>query len=158
MNTTKFIYYARIIAIIAGLIMFDQYIKYIILSGFRWDGKVISIVLVFNDGVAFSMLSFLQGYLKWIQVGLLGVVGGIIFSKISLVKSYYLGLGLILGGGISNVIDRFIHKGVVDYIYWHYGFEFAIFNAADVMIDLGVGVLFLQWFWLDKRKPLQNSH
>ena len=48
---------------------------------------------------------------------------------------------MIFAAGISNILDRFIHGGVVDYIFWHYGFEFAIFNFADVMINLGVAMI-----------------
>ena len=48
---------------------------------------------------------------------------------------------MIFGAGISNILDRFIHGGVVDYIFWHYGFEFAIFNFADVMINVSVAMI-----------------
>ena len=51
-------------------------------------------------------------------------------------------IGLIGGAALSNVYDRFVHEGVVDYFFWHYGFEFAVFNFADVMIDLGVILIF----------------
>jgi lipoprotein signal peptidase len=43
--------------------------------------------------------------------------------------------GVCLGVGSSNLPDLFVHGGVVDYIFWHYGFEFAIFNLADALID-----------------------
>lgn len=56
-------------------------------------------------------------------------------------KKYSLPLGIILGAGSSNIYDRFVYGGVVDYIYWHCGFNFAIFNFADVMIDLGVAII-----------------
>lgn len=118
-------------------IVSDQIVKQIILSGFRWDSECISIVLAFNDGVAFSMLSFLDKWLKYIQLALLaGIFIYLIRSnKLDLIR---LPLGLLLGAGLSNVIDRFIHGGVVDYVYWHCYFDFAIFNLADVLIDLSV--------------------
>ena len=59
-----------------------------------------------------------------------------------LVKGYLRGyavpLGILFGAGIGNVYDRFVHGGVVDYVSWHCGFNFAVFNFADVMIDLAV--------------------
>ncbi len=149
--------YYKSLAIVIMAIVLDQAVKYLILSGFRWESKALSIVLVFNDGVAFSMFAFLQGYLKWIQVVFLGVVAYFVYSKKEILVRYYVGLSLILGGGISNVIDRFVHGGVVDYVYWHYWFEFAIFNLADVLIDIGVGILILQWLWLDKRKNIAHK-
>ncbi|MFA4832456.1 signal peptidase II, partial [Helicobacter pylori] len=44
------------------------------------------------------------------------------------------------------------HGGVVDYVYYHYGFDFAIFNFADVMIDVGVGVLLLRQFFFKQKQ------
>ncbi|NGP56555.1 signal peptidase II, partial [Helicobacter pylori] len=46
----------------------DQAIKHAILEGFRYESLVIDIVLVFNKGVAFSLLSFLEGGLKYLQI------------------------------------------------------------------------------------------
>ena len=46
--------------------------------------------------------------------------------------------GILFGAAIGNLYDRFVYGGVVDYVYWHCGFDFAVFNFADVMIDLSV--------------------
>jgi len=84
------------------------------------------------------MFSFLEGNLKYIQIGIMTT--GILYLAFNkeIFKAYYLPSALILAGGISNIYDRFIHGGVVDYIYWHCGFDFAVFNFADVIIDIGV--------------------
>lgn len=102
----------------------------------------INLRLVFNYGVAFSMLSFLEEYLKWLQLALItGVLGYVISLR---KRCYMLPTGILIGAGLSNVYDRFVHGGVVDYIFWHCGFDFAIFNFADVMIDFAVAwLLFL---------------
>jgi len=121
----------------------DQYIKSVILSGFRWHSDYVSIIFVLNDGVAFSMLSFLQGYLKFIQVIVL-FFALIYCSSAGYIKKYPLELGLIFGSGISNIYDRFIHGGVIDYIYYHHWFEFAVFNLADMLIDIGVLLLVIK--------------
>ncbi|RVY94772.1 lipoprotein signal peptidase [Helicobacter pylori] len=130
----------------------DQAIKYAILEGFRYESLVIDIVLVFNKGVAFSLLSFLEGGLKYLQILL--ILGLFIFlmRQIELFKNHAIEFGMVFGAGVSNVLDRFVHGGVVDYVYYHYGFDFAIFNFADVMIDVGVGVLLLRQFFLSKNK------
>lgn len=133
------------IVVIIGVIAIDQIIKLIILEGFRFDCEAFSITLVYNKGVAFSMFAFLDSSLKWIQIALLGAIFIYMICNIKLLEKYKLALGLILGGGISNVIDRFIHEGVVDYVAWHYWFNFAVFNFADVMIDLGVVILIIMW-------------
>ena len=88
--------------------------------------------------------------MKYIQIGILiGLVGYLWFEK-NIFSKYYIPIALILAGGGSNILDRFLHQGVVDYVYWHCGFEFAIFNFADVMIDLAV-VLIIFWHYKTKK-------
>ncbi|MDD2383377.1 MAG: signal peptidase II [Sulfurospirillaceae bacterium] len=129
-----------------GIFLIDQSIKALFLEGFRWYGDFFSLILTFNKGVAFSMLAFLEGDLKYIQLALMvGIFVYLLRHKESFQK-YSLPAGIIIGAGLSNVYDRFIHGGVVDYFFWHYGFEFAVFNFADVMIDCGVVmILYLSW-------------
>lgn len=55
-------------------------------------------------------------------------------------------LGLILGGALSNALDRAIHGAVADFFYFHFdGLNFAlfnfIFNPADIAIVAGVCLL-----------------
>ncbi len=127
----------------AGVYTVDQGIKEIFLAGWYWEGSCISLGLVFNKGVAFSMFSFLGPYLKWIQTALLaGLLGYVVYAKH--LNRYSFPLGILFGAAIGNVVDRFLHGGVVDYVHWHCGFDFAVFNFADVMIDFAVG-----WFLID---------
>ena len=137
--------------IVVGVVLLDQWLKLQVLEGFRWESRAISIVLVYNDGVAFSMFAFLQGWLKWIQIALLA--GLILYLALAggAFRQYWLGFGFILGGGIANVIDRFVYGKVVDYVYWHYWFDFAIFNLADVLIDVAVVIIIWQML-MDKKK------
>ena len=99
-----------------------------------------------EEGVAFSMFAFLGEYLKYIQVGLILGVVIYLFIKKEILNEYLISSALILSGGISNIVDRFFREGVVDYVYWHCGFDFAIFNFADVMIDFGVLLILLKSF------------
>lgn len=120
-----------------GVFIIDQNIKMLFVEGYYKEGKCIDLVLHYNKGVAFSMLAFLGPYLKWIQLFLVLVILFIIFKERYL-KRYALPLGLLIGGALGNVYDRFVHEGVVDYVAWHCGFNFAVFNFADVMIDIAV--------------------
>lgn len=120
------------------LFTLDQYIKILFVNGYEKEGECISLVLAYNYGVAFSMFSFLEGNLKYIQIAImLGGILYLVFNK-DVFKDYYIPSAMLLAGGISNIYDRFIHGGVVDYVYWHCGFDFAIFNLADVIIDAAV--------------------
>jgi len=131
---------------IIGIFIVDQNIKMLFVDGFRYYTECIDLILVYNKGVAFSMFSFLAEYLKYIQLVLVSAVLFYIFSLKKL--CYAFPSGLLLGGAFSNIYDRFIHEGVVDMVYWHCGFNFAVFNFADVMIDIGVG-----WILLLNFKP-----
>ena len=130
----------------------DQLIKSFFLNGFDWNSSCISLNFTLNKGVAFSMFAFLGENLKYIQVVLISTVLGYIFWKRESLREYALALGLLMGGGISNLLDRFLHGGVVDYVYWHCGFDFAIFNFADVMIDLGVLLILIHSFHKEKHE------
>lgn len=148
-------YYGRVLffAFLAILsFVLDQYVKGLILGGLRYEGSVISIISVLNKGVAFSMFSFLGENLKWIQLGLIVILGYVFLVSEDLLKSYFIPFGLLIGSGASNLHDRFEYGGVVDYIFWHYKFEFAVFNLADVLINIGVGLLFLMILFGKKRK------
>jgi len=140
--------YQTFFGIFIAVIIVDQIIKAVFLNGFDWNSSCISLNLTFNKGVAFSMFSSLGPYLKYIQIVLIGGVFVYALSQKEVLKEYAVALGLILGGGVSNLLDRFMQEGVVDYVYWHCGFDFAIFNFADVMIDLGVVVI----LWLSFKK------
>ena len=131
---------------LAGIFIIDQNIKMLFVEGFRYYTDCIDLILVYNRGVAFSMLAFLDEWLKYIQIVMvIGVLGYILYLK---QVCYAIPAGLLLGGAISNVYDRFIHGGVVDMVYWHCGFNFAVFNFADVMIDVAV-----VWFLVLNFKP-----
>jgi len=125
----------------AGIFIVDQNIKALFLEGFRYDTDCIDLTLVYNKGVAFSMFAFLDGWLKWIQIVLIAGVLGYVLRLGN--RCFMLPAGILVGAGLSNVYDRFVHPGVVDYVYWHCGFDFAVFNFADVMIDVAVGWILL---------------
>jgi len=125
------------------LFIIDQYIKLFFVNGFEAKGECISLVLAYNYGVAFSMFSFLEGNLKYIQIAIMSIGIIYLFLNKDVFNLYYIPAALLLAGGISNIYDRFIHGGVVDYVYWHCGFDFAIFNLADVLIDIGVVLILI---------------
>jgi len=131
---------------LVGTFIIDQNIKRLFVDGFRYYTDCIDLILVYNKGVAFSMFAFLDEWLKYIQVVM---VLGILIYIIKLKQlCYAMPAGFLLGGAFSNIYDRFIHEGVVDMVYWHCGFNFAVFNGADVMIDIAV-----LWFLILNFKP-----
>ncbi|HUH42066.1 MAG: signal peptidase II [Sulfurimonas sp.] len=139
-------YLTILVFTIVGIFIIDQNIKSLFVDGYRYYSDCIDLILVYNKGVAFSMFAFLDESLKYIQLVLvLGLFGYMIYLK---QLCYALPAGLMLGGAFSNIYDRFVHGGVVDMVYWHCGFDFAVFNFADVMIDVAVA-----WILLLNFKP-----
>lgn len=141
----KFIIFFLVILVV------DQAIKQIFLNGFRWDGEFFSLILTFNKGVAFSMFAFLDENLKYIQACIIAsLLVYFLYQKDFFMKFTAL-IGVLMGAGSSNLLDRFIHGGVVDYVFWHKWFEFAVFNFADVMIDISVGLILLSELFNNKK-------
>ncbi len=138
------------------LFIVDQYIKDIFVNGWTIDWQCLSLVLAYNYGVAFSMFSFLEGNLKYIQIALL--LGGIMYFFLNKdqFKIYYLPISLLLAGAVSNIYDRFNHGAVVDYVYWHCWFDFAIFNLADVLIDIAVVWIVIVNYQLSKNEKAKD--
>ena len=133
-----------------GVFVVDQGLKALFLNGYYREGSCIDLVLHLNKGVAFSMFASLGAYLKWIQLGL---IAGILFYILhyGYVRTYPFALGLLIGGALGNLYDRFIHGAVVDYVAWHCGFHFAVFNFADVMIDFGVALILFMGYLSTKK-------
>jgi signal peptidase II len=143
--------------VVIGTFIIDQNLKFMAMDAVNGaeyatilKGSCIDLELHYNRGVAFSMLSFLGDKLKWVQlIIIIGIIGYVLFD--GYLKKYAFPIGLIIGGALGNLYDRFIHQGVVDYVAWHCGFNFAVFNYADVMIDIGVGTILLLTY-LEYRK------
>ncbi len=150
--------FAFFVAILCAILL-DQAVKFCILSADSnpiFTSKIIDIILVYNRGVAFSFLSALGESLKWIILAMLLLMLLIVLKSDELFNAHFCALGVILGAGFSNLLDRFAHGGVVDYIFWHYGFNFAVFNAADTMINLAIAWMILCYI-IPKRARFTRS-
>lgn len=90
-----------------------------------------------NKGIAFSMLDSAPIVLTIV----ISIIMLVLFWYIVTVKDNYLFFAFLLGGGLSNLIDRYIYGEVTDYINPLF-VDFAVFNLADVALNIGM-VLFL---------------
>lgn len=147
------------------IVAFDQITKYFASLKLA-DGSVakfISGVVQFkyaeNTGMAFSMLSGA----RWVFIALTVVVcvGVFYYLFSNRCKSLWLywSLGVILSGGIGNLIDRIRFGYVVDFIEPTF-VNFAIFNIADCAVTCGAVVLvgyLLYDAFKDVKKPKENS-
>jgi signal peptidase II len=111
-------------------------------------GPFLELAYVQNSGVAFSLLS--SDSIKFLFIALAIAVIGYLYWRSRENGSLLLkfSFGLVVGGAIGNLIDRFRLGYVVDFIHFHIPgvFEFAVFNIADSAISVGVVLLaFLLW-------------
>ncbi len=128
----------------------------VFLNNWEWHSQCISLVLAYNKGVAFSMFVFLEHNLKFIQILIL-IVGSIyLYFNQPTFKTYFYPIVILYSGALSNIADRFMHGAVVDYVYWHCWFDFAIFNLADVLIDISI-VLILYISYKESKNEVTTS-
>ena len=98
--------------------------------------------LVFNRGAAFGFLNDAGGLQHYFFSGLAMLVSLIIlvwlWRAFMINKLLSWGLVLVLAGAIGNLIDRLLHRYVIDFINLHYhDWYFPAFNIADMAITFG---------------------
>ena len=108
-----------------------------------FESKFLNINLVWNEGIAFGLLSFDEMYFYNLLTILITILIIIIFFMILKnegLKKY--SLLMILGGALGNLYDRIFFQAVPDFIDFHIGnFHWFIFNVSDIFITLGVSFL-----------------
>ena len=105
-----------------------------------FESKFLNINLIWNEGIAFGLLSFdknhLYNFLTILIIALIAVIFFMILKNRG-VKKY--SLLMIFGGALGNLYDRIYFKAVPDFIDFHIGnFHWFIFNVSDIFISLGV--------------------
>ena len=120
-----------------------------------FSSKFLNIHLIWNEGIAFGLLSFNQSTFYNILTIIILFIIFVIFLMVT--KSVGLSkyaLLMILGGALGNIFDRIFYKAVPDFIDLHYGnFHWFIFNIADIFITVGVFFLILlEIFYNNKEK------
>ena len=110
-----------------------------------FTSKFLNIFLIWNEGIAFGLLSFNESiFYNILTIIILFIVFAILFMAIKSIGIKKYALLIILGGAIGNLFDRIFYKAVPDFIDLHYGnFHWFIFNIADIFITVGVFFLIL---------------
>ena len=105
-----------------------------------FSSKYLNVSLIWNEGIAFGLLSFDEKIFYNILTFIILIIILIIFFM--LLRSYGIkkySLLMILGGAVGNIYDRIFYKAVPDFIDFHIGnFHWFIFNVADIFITLGI--------------------
>ena len=143
----------RLIVILAiVVIIIDQLSKFIVIkNNFSIQiGNFVKIEQTLNTGMA---LGLNEGNIRnaVIMILVLAIVVAFIKNQIDRIDTKTaVSVGLILGGGLSNLIDRFTRKGVLDFISVY---KFPTVNLADCFIFVG-WVLFIIFLVMYTRKKV----
>ncbi|URW75791.1 signal peptidase II [Sphingomonas donggukensis] len=143
-------------AVAAAVFVIDQLIKAWVVGPFGLDhlGAVREVVSFFdlrfvpNVGISLGLLPADSPAMRWGLVALTAAiaVGVAFWMRRETVRGDLIGLGLVLGGAIGNILDRIRFGYVVDYADLHFGEwrPFLVFNVADAAITIGVVILLLR--------------
>ena len=103
--------------------------------------KFINFHLIWNEGIAFGLLSFSNSSTYQIMTLFILLVILILIFYMFKTDMFYekIGFILIIGGAVGNLFDRFFYSAVPDFIDLHINnFHWFIFNIADIFITIGV--------------------
>lgn len=119
--------------------MFKKLLPYIIVLGLIVCFQVADYFSIWHLNFSINR-NFIFGAVAglWALIILLNIVILVLFIAI---RRYQFGIGLILAGSLSNLLDRIFYGGVVDYL--RLPFNFPEFNLADVSICFGAFLIIL---------------
>jgi signal peptidase II len=138
-----------------AVLLLDQWTKGIVMRGFQLHESrpvipgFFDLTYVQNSGAAFGLFASVDSSVKAIVLNSVAVIVFLIVSAYALRSSHrsvrlQVGLALILGGAVGNLLDRVRFTYVVDFIDFSVsGHHWPAFNVADSAICAGVALLFL---------------
>lgn len=146
----------RLLWLSALVVALDQATKLWIMAVFD-DYQVVEVLpvfnltLVYNTGAAFSFLSDAGGWQRWFFIGVAAIVTVVMSVWLAGLRSQEritgVGLALVVGGAVGNLIDRVWLGKVIDFLqlHWHQWY-WPAFNLADSAITVGVVLLLFDAF------------
>lgn len=117
-------------------------------------------VTVWNKGVSFGLFSNDLDYGRYMLIALSIVisVGFAVWAFRTRDRVHHIGIAMVIGGAIGNVIDRLRFGAVFDFIDVHaFGYHWPAFNIADSAICVGVFILMIYAFLFEKHVQGANN-
>ena len=150
-----------------GVVLLDQVTKWLVIDALTLYQRitilpVFDLVRLHNTGAAFSFLADASGWQNELFTGVAAVVSlGIAWWLVTLPaegrRVLGLGLALVLGGAIGNIIDRVLYGYVIDFLLFHYkDWSYPAFNIADSAITCGVVLILYDGLILEKRRKREE--
>lgn len=130
------------------MLIIDQLSKIIVINniepstGIKLINNFLYITFVKNEGAAFSILQGGRIFFIVLSIFVLVIMIKYIFDDKNIRKIEVLSYSLLIAGIIGNLIDRIVYGYVVDFIdIYLFGYDFPVFNVADMCIVIGAVVL-----------------
>ena len=127
------------------VIIIDQISKLIVVKNMNIGEEIViikkffSILYVTNTGAAFSMLENSTTLLIIISLFCLALIVSLLKKEKNINVVKIISFGILIGGMISNLIDRVFYKNVIDFLsFTIFSYKFPVFNIADIGITIGV--------------------
>lgn len=116
----------------------------------------LNLVHAINQGAAFGLLATAGGWQRYLFIAIAVLASALLIHMIrksATSSAERLGLSMILGGAVGNLVDRIVRLGVVDWIDLYVGVHhWPAFNIADIGITLGVAILVIQELTRSRQK------
>ena len=139
------------------VVVLDQVTKYFAEQNLSYCAPIkvipgfLSMTLVYNKGAAFNFLSDAGGWQRWFLMLVSIAISVFLITWLRYVDKnrlhLALGIALVLGGAIGNLIDRSLYGHVIDFIEVYYrDWHYPHFNIADSAINIGAGLLIYDMF------------
>jgi signal peptidase II len=142
------------LGVVGGTIILDQIAKRVAETRLPFDesidvAPILSLHLIHNEGIAFSMLSAYGGLAL---IGLTLVISGAVLAlwwrATQGGRLATIGYALIVGGALGNLADRVLYGYVIDFLLLHFGdWTLFVFNLADSALTVGAAILLLVHAW-----------
>ena len=145
-------------AICAAVVVLDQLTKYWIVQVLHFGPGSsltlfgpIRLTFVYNQGISFGLLQS-NGLGRWLLAGFSTVAAILlgVWATRTAKPWLSLGIGLVMGGAIGNLVDRALTGRVVDFVDATALMFPWVFNVADAAISIGFVLLFIDAFWPQK--------
>ena len=149
------------LVIAASVLVFDQLTKFWMLNYVLNERPGIeltsffNLVYAWNTGVSFSMFndSGATGTLLLCLTAALIVAALLWWLYREKVRAVQIGLGMIIGGALGNLVDRVRLGAVFDFLDFHLGVpHWPAFNVADSFICIGAAVIMLHGLFYPEKK------
>ena len=110
------------------------------LSPNLFSSKFLNINLIWNEGIAFGLLSYNENFIyNSITATIFIVIIILLIMLLNAERLNRIALLMITGGAFGNLFDRIYYSAVPDFLDFYFkDFHWFIFNIADIFITLGV--------------------